>query len=495
MFCNPLSYWTRLLDASGRQRTTIILYEKYTSHMLYDVFVSHASEDKDSFVRPLAAALQEQNVEVWYDEYSLNVGDSLRRSIDRGLAQSRFGIVVLSPSFFAKKWTEWELDGLVARQNSGDQRLILPIWHGVTRDDVLGYSPPLADINAIPSTLDQAEIVRRLLRVIHPEGSALVAARDVLLTWGQPAPVVTDDWWLDVAGFAESNPVEDTFQSPMGWGRWGFPLPERSDLPSMRGERLAWAAMQMRWQEDAEATGITQQSHPDEVLAFLRAHPALLEICHEDFTGLRYLLAYAPQLAMPGNGGEFEVEIQDYFESTVELGSDGKPSSCAEDVVFRMPDLDGLRWSTVASNYVQGEIMGPSVRTYESFDYVPWLLSDASVWVEQRIRVGLLRGIAEWGVWPWVVLDTPMLAQDFGFESRPFTGAYEEALRRARSISTFRPGKEALLDLHDRIAQSARLLGLTELSTELVARFNESSFVDHYFTRRDERSSLRRAKS
>ena len=78
--------------------------------MLYDAFISHASEDKDSLVRPLAEALRDHHVEVWYDELSLQVGDSLRRSIDRGLAKSRFGVVVLSPAFFAKEWPQWELE-------------------------------------------------------------------------------------------------------------------------------------------------------------------------------------------------------------------------------------------------------------------------------------------------------------------------------------------------------------------------------------------------
>ena len=82
----------------------------YASRMLYDAFICHASEDKNDFVRPLAERLRQEHVEVWYDEFSLNVGDSLRRSIDRGLAQSRFGIVVLSPSFFRKHWSQWELD-------------------------------------------------------------------------------------------------------------------------------------------------------------------------------------------------------------------------------------------------------------------------------------------------------------------------------------------------------------------------------------------------
>src|ERR1017187_914411 len=114
--------------------------------MLYDVFISHASEDKDAFVRPLAEQLRSNRVEVWFDEFTLTVGMSLRTSIDLGLSRSRFGIVVLSPSFFGKSWPEWELSGLVQRHLSGSRNVILPIWHGVDKAAVAGYSPSLADI-------------------------------------------------------------------------------------------------------------------------------------------------------------------------------------------------------------------------------------------------------------------------------------------------------------------------------------------------------------
>jgi len=70
--------------------------------MLYDLFICHASEDKESFVRPLADALRSKNVEVWYDEFSLKLGDSIRRSLDKGLSLSRFGVVVLSKVFLRK---------------------------------------------------------------------------------------------------------------------------------------------------------------------------------------------------------------------------------------------------------------------------------------------------------------------------------------------------------------------------------------------------------
>jgi hypothetical protein len=84
------------------------------------------------------------NYRIWYDEFELRVGDSLRKSIDKGLLNSRFGIVVLSPAFFAKNWPQYELNSLVAREMDGE-KVILPIWHGVDRDEVLEYSPALAD--------------------------------------------------------------------------------------------------------------------------------------------------------------------------------------------------------------------------------------------------------------------------------------------------------------------------------------------------------------
>jgi hypothetical protein len=110
----------------------------------YDAFISHASEDKAKVVKPLARALASMGFRIWYDEFELDVGSSLRQSIDRGLANSRYGIVVLSPDFFSKDWPQYELDGLTARE-IGRRRLILPIWHNVVRDDVLAYSPTLAD--------------------------------------------------------------------------------------------------------------------------------------------------------------------------------------------------------------------------------------------------------------------------------------------------------------------------------------------------------------
>lgn len=133
----------------------------------YDVFISHASEDKDAFVRPLAEELSQRGLRVWYDEFTLKVGDSLRRKIDHGLSRSRYGIVVLSPSFFAKDWPQKELDGLTSREVDG-QKVILPVWHGVSKADVLSYSPMLADRVAALSSRGIDHVVAEMLRAIKP---------------------------------------------------------------------------------------------------------------------------------------------------------------------------------------------------------------------------------------------------------------------------------------------------------------------------------------
>lgn len=112
----------------------------------YDFFICHASEDRDVVVRPLAEQLRGSGFRVWYDEYELKVGASLRDSIDRGLRESRFGIVVLSPSFFAKRktWTKKELGALESLEGGG-RTTILPVWHDISFDEIREHSPLLAD--------------------------------------------------------------------------------------------------------------------------------------------------------------------------------------------------------------------------------------------------------------------------------------------------------------------------------------------------------------
>jgi len=152
--------------------------------MEWDVFISHASEDKD-FVRDLVDALEESGLRIWFDETILNVGDSLRRCIDQGLSKSEYGIVVLSNNFFAKEWPKKELDGLVARED-GREKVIIPIWHNVTVDEVRRFSPLLSDKLSINSNQPTTLLVERILRAIYQD-------RIVSKGWVPPIQVLPDE--------------------------------------------------------------------------------------------------------------------------------------------------------------------------------------------------------------------------------------------------------------------------------------------------------------
>lgn len=85
----------------------------------WDVFICYAWEDQEEVARPLATSLCALGLRVWYDEMELRVGDRLRRTVDAGLKRCRFGVVILSESFFGKHYPESELDGLAQREQDG----------------------------------------------------------------------------------------------------------------------------------------------------------------------------------------------------------------------------------------------------------------------------------------------------------------------------------------------------------------------------------------
>jgi len=131
----------------------------------WDAFISHASEDKD-VVRIIAEELRRLGLRVWYDEFTLRLGDSLRRSIDDGLANSRYGIVFLSKNFFSKEWPKRELDGLVAREIL-EGNVILPVWHDVSREDIAKFSPPLADRIAVSTSENLQTVALKIFQVVR----------------------------------------------------------------------------------------------------------------------------------------------------------------------------------------------------------------------------------------------------------------------------------------------------------------------------------------
>ncbi len=134
----------------------------------YDAFICHASEDKDPFVRELAKELKDKGLKIWYDEFTITLGDSLLGKINEGLRNSKYGIVIFSKSFFEKSWPKRELEGLVALEEEG-QKKILPIWLNVSREDILTHYPTLANLYAADFSKGMDSVIQSLLTVIAPE--------------------------------------------------------------------------------------------------------------------------------------------------------------------------------------------------------------------------------------------------------------------------------------------------------------------------------------
>ena len=131
-------------------------------------FISHDSRDKISIAGPLALQLQKFMCPVWYDEFSLKVGDSLRAGIEAGLKECPKCILILTPNFLANSgWTKREYDSIFTRELVESQQVILPIWSDVTVADVYKYSPILADRLAVNWSLGVEEVARRLLRSLE----------------------------------------------------------------------------------------------------------------------------------------------------------------------------------------------------------------------------------------------------------------------------------------------------------------------------------------
>ncbi|WP_221406945.1 toll/interleukin-1 receptor domain-containing protein [Elizabethkingia meningoseptica] len=135
----------------------------------WDVFISHSSEDKNDFVRILAEKLLKLGVKVWYDEFTLTYGDSLTKSIDYGLSKSDFGVVVISNNFLNKKWTDYEYQSLISKEEHG-KKSILPIWHNISRDEVKNYSLYLADKLAITTEKNSIDkIALEICKIVRPD--------------------------------------------------------------------------------------------------------------------------------------------------------------------------------------------------------------------------------------------------------------------------------------------------------------------------------------
>lgn len=134
-----------------------------------DVFICHASEDKEAVARPLAEELTRRGFTVWFDELILRVGDSLKSEIDKGLARCNFGLVILSRNFLSKQWPKRELEGLNTREMLLGRKVILPVWHEITATEVMKFSPSLADKLAISTSEGIDSVASKIEDVLRSE--------------------------------------------------------------------------------------------------------------------------------------------------------------------------------------------------------------------------------------------------------------------------------------------------------------------------------------
>ena len=145
------------------------------SRYSYDVFVSHANANKGEFVNALKAALQRLNINIWYDANKIDWGDNWKLQIKNGLDKCRFGIVVISPEFLGREWTDKELNELLQRQNGTGQKVVLPLLYNITVEKMKEQYPQLTDFQArVVSPADRVEDIvidfaRILIRALKSE--------------------------------------------------------------------------------------------------------------------------------------------------------------------------------------------------------------------------------------------------------------------------------------------------------------------------------------
>ena len=140
---------------------------------MWDLFISHASEDKEDLVRPLAEELVKYGVNVWYDEFSLELGDSLTASIDKGLIDSKFGLLIISPAFFQKRWTEYELKSLLTKEINGGK--VYGVLAAVIQGTAVTEDSGGTGENTAPNlVINDGEIVSVLIGIAGTDGEVTV---------------------------------------------------------------------------------------------------------------------------------------------------------------------------------------------------------------------------------------------------------------------------------------------------------------------------------
>ena len=449
----------------------------------HDLFICHASEDKEDFVRPLAQELRDKRLDVWYDEFQLTVGDSLREAIDKGLASSRYGVVVLSRHFFAKRWPQRELSALVAKENAEDNQRILPIWHNIDHDEVVRYSPLLADVWAIRSSCGYKKVAHEILRKLCPDENPLNVARDYLIERGYSSTDFTDEWWLGVKDYQAAYLLYPDLNLDR---RWIFPLPFSDPKDNKEiGLNLANTVLQWDWSHEGEQRKICQLTRPEQVHEYLREWPSLFE-CARANPGV--LAMYAPQLTING----FDTDLADVFDLLLEPSredtyrfrygtadtTDGHAPLCGDLIAWRHPAYGNYTDTELADSFVRAHDSHYSREMFTAFECLAWLLSDESNWMPSQLCEKLLNGMRNSiFLWSRDVLDC----------SNQFSKHLWE-----RSKSRFKITKNIKSNIEEMFSVALVKLNIEVNPATVMNRFIEGEFIDGYYEEQHRIRSARR---
>lgn len=167
----------------------------------WDVFISYASEDKDTIAIPLAELLRNEGLRVWFDRFELRAGDSISQSIELGLANSQVGVIILSRTSLQKNWTKYEIAALKQLYINFARRIV-PVWMNVGPNEIKETDPGLLDIRALSTNeLSTEEIAYEIISVAKP---ALFGRINAKSTWKA----------LQDAARIETIPLKDLKRSP-----------------------------------------------------------------------------------------------------------------------------------------------------------------------------------------------------------------------------------------------------------------------------------------
>ena len=352
------------------------------------IFLCYASEDKEEFVNKLAFELKNIGLDVWFDEYEICPGMSIRDKIDKGIRFCDIGIIVLSHDFFRKSWTAWELNGLVQKMVNG-ATILLPIYYKITASDVMQYSPSLADICAIKDFEEVTEIAKKIYETIYPQKPILITTRELLELQEVKTPDFYDNWWIER--------IEFSSRMDMNFIPWALPNNPICTKKEFKAFQLSWACMRYGWIQEAQYRKINQFTDPEEVYSFICNTPGVKEACQNN---LEFVALYAPQLFF------FKCDLrEDLFEeyqktkielqgnkSICSITNDGNAPSCGRVFALMDEQFGNYTAESILRHFIEGEQLGPSPSTLDYWEILIRLCDCNEEIYPEKIRDCLLVG-------------------------------------------------------------------------------------------------------